>query len=275
MIGLSKTLFNSSVCFLNKSRHISDVELFLTERLTREKASGTWPSEALLKIKPGLSLANLLLAQNRDVMTPLEYEKRMEAQGPFYERTTKQGLEFFLSELNPNIITFTHHRTHAYAALAMSPFEKSLIVIMDGAGSCSKDFVAGHPESHFLPNETGHESCSVYLQDGKILTLVHKEWQHFKRSSKHSQHWFSQGLGTFYEKGAEYIFNSKRAAGKVMGLAALGKSTLIVDREDYLENLDWSLAFNGKSKREWEDCGRFELYANIAASIQKIMRIQF
>ncbi len=269
VLGLGKTLFNSSICRFDAGRVEESLELWLTERLSRKKASGAWPSEALSRISHTLKLQNCALAQNRDVKTPLEFEERLNRVGPFYELLLKQGLDHFLTTQNPHILTFTHHRTHAYAAMAMSPYEKALIVVTDGAGSFSADFSSDHPEAFLLPQVPGHEACSVYLQDGKKLTPVYKEWQHFKQSEKYREHWFSQGLGTFYEKAAEYIFNSKRAAGKVMGLAALGKATAIVDRETYLENLDWSLAFKGKSKKEWEESGRFELFANVAASVQK------
>jgi len=250
------------------------IELVLTERVNRKKASGVWPVQGLQYFSPHfLNFKNISLAQNRDVISPLQFEERLNLAGPFYESLEKQGLDFFLAKRNPDILNFTHHRCHAYAAMAMSPYEKSLIVVMDGAGSNLQDFSTGadSDERFLFPKQAGrfHEACSVYLQDGKKLTPVHKEWQQFNQSKRWPKHWWSEGLGTFYEKAAEYIFNSKRAAGKVMGLAALGKATSIKNRQEYLEELDWNLAFEGKTKKEWEESGRFELFANVAASVQK------
>lgn len=256
---------------MDRSKERDSIEIVLSERLSRKKASGIWPSEALQYFGPRLNLANLALAQNRDVFTPFQFEERLNRAGPFYESIEKQGLGPFLSAKNSAILTFTHHRCHAYAAMGMSPYHKALIVVTDGAGSNSSDFSPESDEAFLLPKEQGtfHEACSVYLQDGKKLTPVFKEWQQFVQSKRWPTHWWSQGLGTFYEKAAEYIFNSKRAAGKVMGLAALGKASPIKNRQEYLENLNWDLAFQGKSKKEWEESGRFELFANVAASVQK------
>lgn len=43
-LGLGKTLFNSSVCYLTDDENL---EILLTERLTRKKGSGLWPTIAL------------------------------------------------------------------------------------------------------------------------------------------------------------------------------------------------------------------------------------
>ena len=77
VLGLGKTLFNSSICRFDTGRMEETLELLLTERLTRKKASGAWPSEALSQISHALLLENCAIAQNRDVKTPLEFEERL------------------------------------------------------------------------------------------------------------------------------------------------------------------------------------------------------
>jgi len=270
-IGLGKTLFNSSVCFLpSESR---DLELILTERITRKKASGAWPEEALrmLESRSGFSeLKQIRIAENRDVLTPLQRENNINQVIPFFDSLQSSGLAHYSRHSNPNIEFISHHLCHASAAALLAPFAKALIVVMDGAGTEADDLVE-QGEKCDLPETKSkrlHEAVSIYLFDRGKIRCVNKHWQTFAQSQRWPEHYFSQGLGTTYEKAAEYIFNSKRASGKVMGLAAFGHSKTIPDRVAYLESLDWTKAFAGKTKAEWEACSQRQLFADIAATVQ-------
>jgi carbamoyltransferase len=275
-LGLGKVLYNSSVATLqiDEKKLITNIQILLTERLTRQKGSGAWPELALSKLLPQLKSHHLHIAENRDVITPQEKESVLNQKFPFYEHLKKKGLEQFCRDNNPEIEYLTHHYCHARAATLLSPYDKSLIIVMDGAGSASKDFSVDSPEARFFPAppsavEKDHEELSVYLQDRGELTCLDKRWQRFTKSTKHEKHYFSEGLGTLYEKSAEYIFNSNRAAGKVMGLSAFGRPENLKSRIQYLEELDWSRAFKGKSKADWEGSDQLEHYKNVAASIQQ------
>lgn len=269
-IGLSKTIFNSSVCRL---RDYSNVEIFLTERITREKASGAWPRTAIQWMLDGMDFhdGEVLMAENRDLDEPLVNEKILNSRIPFAEFLEKNRLRSFSRLTNPQLEFITHHLAHAYSASYMSPFEKSLILVIDGAGSRKKTFSSTHPEYALTQNqeEESAEERTLYTFDRGQLKCVDKKWQKFRRSEIVPGHYFSEGLGSFYEKVAEYIFNSKRAAGKVMGLAPYGKiTTLIQNPQEYLESLDWSLAFQGKSKAEWEKQLPYSPFADVAANMQ-------
>ncbi|OFZ21438.1 MAG: hypothetical protein A2X94_07985 [Bdellovibrionales bacterium GWB1_55_8] len=272
-LGLGKTLFNSSACLITSNGHRPQIELVLSERVNRNKASGVWPEQALRSILPQLTGTRPAIAENRDVITPAQHEAILDRAFPFYEHLGTRSLAPFSSR-NPEIRFVTHHRCHAMAALAMSPFRKSIILVIDGAGTRASDFNPEHPEAGIhLPKQTdggSHalEACSVYLQEAGTLRCVEKFWQHFKPSTRAPGHHFSEGLGTLYEKSAEYIFACKRSAGKVMGLAGFGRPHEIGDRRAFLEELHWNRAFQGKGKREWEACAEFELFTNLAASVQ-------
>ncbi|MEQ1877895.1 MAG: carbamoyltransferase C-terminal domain-containing protein, partial [Bdellovibrionia bacterium] len=165
------------------------------------------------------------------------------------------------------------HYCHAMAAVAISPFTRSLIVVMDGAGTQATDFSKGHFETKYLPSakKNRYEECTVYLQEGAKLTTVFKRWQEFRTGEERANYpgWtMSEGLGIFYEESAKYIFNSIREAGKVMGLSPYGKPTPVKDRLEFLKSLDWDESFKGKGKKAWENSGRFKDYANMAASVQ-------
>lgn len=271
-LGLGKTLFNSSAALIYKENNRLEIELILTERLLRQKASGAWPEKAIIELAKTHNLENCGIAENRDVVSPQAIEKALNSALPFFEYLKKKNLFRFSSHFNSDVKFITHHRCHASAALMMSPFEKALILVIDGAGSNAKDFIEDNEEKKLIPKDYANddylEEASVFSIDGGKLFCLEKNWQLFKKSQKAEGHWFSEGLGTLYEKSAEYIFNDKRAAGKVMGLAAFGRPQEIVRRSLFLESLDWSLSFSGRGKSEWESSKHFNKYADVAASVQ-------
>ncbi len=266
-VGLAKVIFNSSVCHIAKNDDLKLCEIYLSERILRKKSCVTWPSKAIQLVDEKIDHSATLLAENRDVTTPAEYEEALNSKTFFFDYLKKMGLGFYSQKFNQNIKFLPHHLCHATAAMAISPFEKSIIIVMDGAGTKNSDFPDSYKKETYgrLPNEI--EECSIYLQNGVDIICIEKQWQLFNKSSI-DNHYFSGGLGTCYEKSAEYIFNCKRSAGKVMGLAAFGKKTQIMGREKYLLNLDWNKAFKGKNRKEWEETPNFNYYADVASSVQ-------
>lgn len=270
-LGISKTLFNSSTCLITANRHkLEAIEILLSERQNRIKADGSWPKEQLLKLSQELGL-NVEVAENRDFTHPKLWESLLDENINFYDYLKKKGLFRFCSLEENNLTYITHHLCHAEAAKMTSPFKKALILVQDGAGTEYQDFEDG-PEKKLLKldsmNKT-YESYSLYELDNGNLICLEKEMQVFKNSKKVPDSFFSNGLGSFYEKVAEYIFNSKRASGKVMGLAGFGSNPLAINSPvEFLENLDWNRKFNKKSKSEWESSENLEFYKDLAFSVQ-------
>ena len=265
-LGLGKTLFNSSVCYLTNDENL---EILLTERLTRKKGSGLWPTIALKDLASRYDLSDADIFENRDVEDPARIEAAMNLQFPFFDYLKANNLEKFSRHFNGNIRFATHHAAHACAAAFMSPFEKALILVIDGAGSRVGFFSADHPEKDFLgifPDAT--EERSLYFLDNGSINCAEKKMQVFSKSARHPSHFFSEGLGTFYEKASEFVFNSKRSAGKVMGLAALGRATKVDDSKNYFENLNWAHQYKGKAKDDWEKSPHFQMYCNLSADVQ-------
>lgn len=263
VIGLGKTLFNSSVCLFYSPQ---DFEIALTERITRKKGSGAWPSEALKKLNLDTLSDTGTMIENRDVDVPADIEQRLNLQFPFFESLQKLNLHHYSRHFNPQVQFSSHHLCHANAAAVMSPFAKAIILVIDGAGSRLKHLTT---ELELLPGdlnlEESAEERSVYLLDNGNLKCVEKKAQTFE---KHGEHYYSQGLGSFYEKISEYVFNSKRSAGKVMGLAALGKSQGIASAAEFLRQLDWKKQYGGKSKQDWESSSHMKSYQDVSASVQ-------
>jgi len=272
-IGLAKVLFNSSVCHISQDKDQREVELILSERLTRKKGCGEWPYKALENILGNIDQDNMHVAENRDVISPRFFEEKLNLASPFFEFLKKRKVEQFSSHFNDNVKFVTHHLAHAYSCVGMSPFEESLIVVMDGAGSLSQDFekniLIGNEEKFINNQENYHEEFSAFIQKGSQLECVEKVWQKFEKGQVVTNHSFSEGLGMLYEKGAEYIFSSKRAAGKVMGLAPFGQSSKIKDPIHFLESLQWDKSFQGQGKDDWEKSQSLNLFQDVASSIQE------
>jgi carbamoyltransferase len=265
-LGLGKTKYNSSVCLMNEHEDLLDAEVLLTERLNRKKCSGAWPEVALNSLEEKIDRKSIYLAENRDVHHPRLIEDIQDSLFPFYDYLKKKNLDFYTSKYNPNIEFVSHHLCHAYAALSMSPFYKSLIVVLDGAGSSQEYF----PEIK-NPEKEKYEECSVYLQEEGKLQLIYKRWINFNRSSAWPAHSFGNRTGALYEKASEFIFNSPNSSGKVMGLAAFGNARLDTIENPVLfqESLKWDQSFKGKSKKEWETSKNMEGFIQIAAEVQR------
>lgn len=260
-IGIGKTKYNSSACLIPDG-DMDQMQIWQTERLTRKKDSGDWPHVALVALSEYRHLNDIVeakIAENRDVETPEFFENFYNEIFPFYDFLFKKNLCQYSRKFNRNITFITHHEAHAYAALAMSPFNKSIIVIMDGAGSRASEFG--------IPNDS-LEECSVYLQNEGVLELIKKRWVDFKKNTIHPNHIFTNSTGYFYEKISEFIFNCSTSAGKTMGLAAFGKPENVSDKIEYLESLNWNNRFTGSSKKDWENSVNLSSWCNIAATAQ-------
>lgn len=242
VVGIGKTIFNSGICTIAENNY-QEAQIILTERLDRKKNSGAWPVLALKEITPH----NMLLSiQNRDVQTVAEFESYLNSRYPFYERVKLLGLEDFLDS---KCETINHHMAHAFSASVFSPFAQSLILVIDGSGCL---------------HSQGYEFLTLLKFDNQDFKVLDKKMSFFNDQGS------SESVGIFYEKISEYIFNAKTLAGKVMGLAPLGKSQGVVSSyTKFLASLDWSKKFMGKTKEDWENSPHLGLYKNLAATAQE------
>lgn len=251
-VGLGKTIFNSSVALIPVA-NFRGAQVALTERFNRIKNSGAWPEKPLLLLAPEFRGKTVEIRENRDVQTTREFESYVDSRFPLKERLQGQNLTEF-STLHSVIKVVSHHEAHAWAAALFCPFESALLFILDGAGTKS---------------EQGYEYLSLFRWKNRKLELLEKKFLHFTPSKIPGQN-FCEGVGIFYEKASEFIFNSKTEAGKVMGLAPFGKSRgVITDYAAFLESLDWSKQYAGKTKAEWQASPHMEYYQDLAATVQE------
>lgn len=253
-LGLGKNMFNSGITELvcDDSGEWS-WQTILTERWDKRKYSGAWPLLPL-EIINSREKQYQGISENRDVTDPQFYEELLQSKTPFYEKLQAKGLSHFISLKNDSLEVVNHHEAHAYSAIAQSPFEKSYILVMDGGGSRKGDFI---------------EHTTLFLFDGERLQEVEKEWQIYEEVLGQPFK-LAEGIGSFYERCAQLIFGNNLSSGKVMGLAGFGKSwyepslSLVQNQK----KMDWSRAFKGKSKEEWESSNCQKYWRDLAATVQ-------
>ncbi|MDC1175581.1 carbamoyltransferase C-terminal domain-containing protein, partial [Bacteriovoracaceae bacterium] len=260
-LGISKTTFNSSV-----ARYSDDeLEIILTERITREKASGKWPIECLKRYK---NFKFEKICENRDSSSVSSYEIELEKKSPFLMLLKKKELDRFTKSENKEIIELSHHYAHALSAQYMSPFDECYILVRDGAGSKRSDLKSlCNIEQNYYEDSNSNEMLTLYYLNNRKLECLDKKFQFFKNTKYFS---VSIGVGILYEAVAEYIFGSKRASGKVMGLAPFGKYEGEISKEKLLKILDDGNHFRGSGKKEWEASKYIKHYQNIASLIQQL-----
>jgi carbamoyltransferase len=261
ILGLSKTLYSSGVA----KKSSEGLELLLSERLSKKKYSGEWPWRAasILNEKETIS------GECRDVLYPEDFEFALNQNSPFLEFISKKNLTKYLSK---NINThLSHHYAHALSGLTFSSLQDSLIMVIDGAGSNALDLEKltwCDNEIDFIPSTKKYEGISFYGLESEKISCLDKIFYDFIESSK-SKKVFSNSPGMIFEFASEYIFGNTNDSGKVMGLAAFGVAEKISNPIDYLESLDWNLAFDSKSSLSWDNCEHRKLYETVAASVQK------
>jgi len=287
-LGINKGEHHSSVCLIDPSISNNDpadsIQLWLKERLTRKKNAGGLPWNILARLNENyFGSQQVAILENCFGHSPFHTEKLWDENFPYFDLLKTRKLQRFSSHFNSQIKFLTHHEAHAWAALAQSPYEKSLILVLDGVGQDHDAFNKNHSEKiNFpcaekleFPQSRFAESLSLYVQDKASLTCVDKIWQRFVTAENvydeegYDKEDFSTGLGHFYSIAAKYIFNSFHDSGKVMGLASFGHNTLLVNNAlTFWANQDWQKKFSGNNKVDWQNSEHNFHWANLAATTQ-------
>ncbi len=278
MIGINLGHHDSSIChFLVEEGELKKLEIILSERVGRRKNVGGFPFAALRffkKASPTLwaGLSEEDFVQNCFGEHPRITETEVSGRVPDYTALLEGfRLHKASSLLNAKIGFTPHHLSHAYSIFPVMPFERSLIVVSDGAGSEKSAFSAKDLEWDCVSKnqEEGREYFSVYsFENGKITPLE----KFFSKQSFLTERKLrlSASLGSHFEYSAKLIFNNWTQAGKVMGLSAYGQSVEIKEMGKFLESLkleDFQI-FKSKIDFDSQSQDSFQRSANVAASIQ-------
>src|ERR1700693_1110037 len=121
-----------------------------------------------------------------------------------------------------------HHRPHAASAFFTSPFERAVVVTLDGVGE--------------------YETATVYLGEGNRLTKIRSIY-------------FPHSLGLFYSVFTDYLgFTVNEDEYKVMGLAPYGRPNLVEKLLGPILQLQDDGAF-ALDQRFFDFCSRDRHYA--------------
>ena len=137
----------------------------------------------------------------------------------------------------------SHHLAHVWCATTQAPFERGLVVVMDGMGETFAAMQAARDDTRYmhdlrLPEATGYvavpqgsstlgappghrEAESAYLFEGSTLSRVFKRWVPQRSPSELYNHGFEnlESVGALFSRVSSHIFGDWNACGKVMGLA--------------------------------------------------------
>ncbi|PXF48296.1 hypothetical protein BWQ96_01985 [Gracilariopsis chorda] len=153
-------------------------------------------------------------------------------------------------------VELSHHLAHAFSAVFACPFDRGLVVIMDGMGDSLDDWLAARcrderhyfcesscplfvrdaPDFREFPKDVGHrpgisfrEAETAYVferrHDGVHFSRVYKRWTPENAPSELANHSFEEmdSIGAMYSRVSALIFKDWNNCGKVMGLAPYGQ----------------------------------------------------
>jgi carbamoyltransferase len=199
------------------------------ERITRRKHAAGFFKEAVdyVLAAEGITLDDVdLVVRNCYVLPVDELETRLLSIGVpeiMDERERQQAHNHPLHLARSNkVLTISHHLAHAYSAFAMCPFDKGVIMVVDGVGNYASD-VAEPGQLTENVNPLARESESYYAFDGSRLETLKKIWLEPTRGMLSDEFYFMAGLGALYSRVSSYIFADWNKCGEVMGLAPYGR----------------------------------------------------
>jgi carbamoyltransferase len=277
-LGLNKGSHDASICWIHEEEgQAPKVQIFLKERQTRIKRDGysILPMAKKLQSEMDFAATTTRIAETAIGPRPVDgYEKVSEEQAPFYEMMKAAGLQALSAKTNPKLRFIPHHFAHAFGSVAVSPFEKSLVVVSDGKGSDGKAFAKDDPEILTFPatkfqsaDGKASEGMSFYLQDGLNLKCVGKLWYPDLEEDQFGE-LNPEGLGLFYFWCSCFVFGDGMESGKLMGLAPFGKPEKMGSRLDYVTQLPWSQAYQ-KKDGDWQKRWSKGIDQVIAATAQQ------
>jgi carbamoyltransferase len=262
ILGISNS-HNGAVCLLKGDEIVAAVQ---EERLTRRKRHRIFGSKPSLAISYCLSEAGIK-AKDLDVVV-YSAQGRMSSQ--LEDMTLNPQLQVALHGVPT--LRISHHLAHAVSAFAVSGFEDSAVLVVDGMGSPEADLNEDERSAIRTRVEDGWETASLYHASGTAIRAVEKHmvekaqwitWD-FDRMPKF------RSLGGVFSALSWQIFGNHHEAGKVMGLAPYGKPEYPV--EDFFRIVDDSFQFSDVIPDRFQFIDRWPNrkaeYENLSASAQ-------
>jgi len=215
VLGISAS-HNGAVCLINGDRIVAAIQ---EERLTRVKR------QRIHAATPALAIAYCLNAAGIDAGDLDMVVVAVQGRGGGRDNDVHRNRLLRTRETGVRVAYLPHHLAHAVSAFALSGFEDSAVLVIDGMGSAAADLTAPERAAVVGAVEDGFETASLYDARGTAIEPLQK---HLIANGD----WLTIGtqgmprfgsLGGLYAAAAKQIFDDATEAGKVMALAALGE----------------------------------------------------
>ena len=190
------------------------------------------------------------------------------------ERKQAKNNPLYLANSN-KVVTVSHHLAHAYSAFAACPFDKGVVMVVDGVGNYSSDITEPGQLTKNV-NPLARESESYYSFDGSRIETLKKVWLKPVRGFLSDEFYFMPGLGALYSRVSIYIFAHWNKCGEVMGLAPYGRpdaiKPLLEIKSDEVEVPEWGVEFDKpflpEQERDWEASSSMQHWKDVAWRVQ-------
>ena len=254
---------NGAVCLLNGDRLVVAIQ---EERLTRIKRLRIYGVTPALAIAYCLNYAGI----DADDLDMIVISVQGRSQDPAYDLSRNRILR--PRQTGARVEWLSHHKAHAISAFALSGFADSAVLVVDGAGSPWEDLADDERAVTARPTDDGFEAASLYFASGVELAPLEKHLVSSTARLAGSDVAMPRfgGLGDMYAAASKQIFDSYFEAGKVMGLAALGRPTYSV--ADFFSISDDGWVFHDTVPKSFQFSQRWpehsEPYQDLASSTQ-------
>jgi carbamoyltransferase len=190
------------------------------------------------------------------------------------ERKQAKNNPLYLANSN-KVVTVSHHLAHAYSAFAACPFDKGVVMVVDGVGNYSSDITEPGQLTKNV-NPLARESESYYSFDGSRIETLKKVWLKPVRGFLSDEFYFMPGLGALYSRVSIYIFAHWNKCGEVMGLAPYGRpdaiKPLLEIKSDEVGVPEWGVEFDKpflpEQERDWEASSSMQHWKDVAWRVQ-------
>lgn len=267
ILGLNKYTHSASAALFEKDGRL--LFALSKERVTRKKHDGGDVAElvryALESTKRKLSDIELVV-QNNHLFDIAAYEKTLSFTEALHA-APPSSLDAHNLFPKAKKLEISHHLAHAWSVFPVSPFDRGLVVVMDGMGSPQELVLEKGGKKGFREGE------SVYLFQRNRIEALYKRWIEERSPDFLYNYGFEnmESLGAIYSRISSHIFGDWNACGKVMGLAAYGDAKKIPPiLEGELESLivNWELLHSLEQPNDWRNEKNRRFYENLAARVQ-------
>jgi carbamoyltransferase len=259
ILGISSS-HNASVCLLKGEEIVVAIQ---EERLTRFKRHKTFGSQRTAALEYCLDYAAIKPADVEAVVhVGTTNNAKQNVRNNPYLNVLEWGIQ---------VLEIPHHFAHAISAFATSGFEQSAVLVVDGLGSPSSDFLDAEKACCIDRVENGSETISLYAasDDGLVPLEKHVAEKGCLIRKPVGMPRF-RSLGGIFSSCAWQMFGDVNEAGKVMGLAPFGEQEFA--EQDFFDIESGCFRFWDKVPECFEYDDRWprrqKEYRNLAASAQ-------